>query len=139
MRFHCDYCERDGHLADFCFRRKKDERWVSESSRKNMNHPSHGVHAHPVQRHMRRQEFLCLLLLGLGRRYHVVVMLDEVLVMCHMAKDPVAVAFILTSPTESSFLLVTIASLLDQGCVVFFLKLFMGRCCNTGIMLSILT
>jgi hypothetical protein len=47
-RFHCEYCERDGHLADFCFRRKRDERWVSESSRKNINYPSHGVHAQPV-------------------------------------------------------------------------------------------
>ena len=42
--------EREGHLATFCFRRKRDERQVSKSSRKNMNHPSHGVHAQPVQR-----------------------------------------------------------------------------------------
>jgi hypothetical protein len=50
VRYHCEYCERDGHLASFCFRKKRDERRVSESSRKDMNHPSHGVHAQPVQR-----------------------------------------------------------------------------------------
>jgi hypothetical protein len=50
VRYHFEYCERDGHLASFCFRRKRDEWRVSESSRKDMNCPSHGVHAHPVQR-----------------------------------------------------------------------------------------
>jgi hypothetical protein len=40
---HCEYCERNGHLANFCFRRKRDERRVSKMSRGNMNHPSHGV------------------------------------------------------------------------------------------------
>jgi hypothetical protein len=48
VRYHCEYCERDGHLASFCFRRKRDERQVSESSRKDINCPSHGVHPHPV-------------------------------------------------------------------------------------------
>jgi hypothetical protein len=28
VRYHCEYCERDGHLASFCFRRKRDERRV---------------------------------------------------------------------------------------------------------------
>jgi hypothetical protein len=50
VRYHCEYCERDGNLASFCFRRKRDERRVSESSRKDMNRPSHGVHAQPIQR-----------------------------------------------------------------------------------------
>jgi hypothetical protein len=36
-------------LAAFFFRRKRDDRLVSESSRKNMDHPSHGVHDPPVQ------------------------------------------------------------------------------------------
>jgi hypothetical protein len=44
VKFHYDYCEREGHLVAFCFRRKRDERRVSESSRRNMNDPSHGVH-----------------------------------------------------------------------------------------------
>ena len=26
VRYHCDYCHRDGHLAKYCFRRKRDER-----------------------------------------------------------------------------------------------------------------
>jgi hypothetical protein len=51
MRFHCDYCEREGQLAAFCFRRKRDERRGSKLSRGNMNHPSHGVHDPPIQRH----------------------------------------------------------------------------------------
>jgi hypothetical protein len=39
----------------------------------------------------------------------VVVVLDGVLVVCHMAKDPMAVALVLTSPADHSFLLVVIA------------------------------
>jgi hypothetical protein len=54
VRFHCEYYKRDGHLADFCFRRKREERRVSESNEKNMNRPSHGVHAQPIQRHPAR-------------------------------------------------------------------------------------
>jgi hypothetical protein len=49
--YHCEYCKRDGHLTSFYFRRKRDEQLVSELSRKDMNCPSHGVHAQPVQRH----------------------------------------------------------------------------------------
>jgi hypothetical protein len=54
LGFHCEYCERDGRLAEFFFRKKRDEKRVSESSRKNMNRPSHGIHAQPVQRHSAR-------------------------------------------------------------------------------------
>jgi hypothetical protein len=43
----------------------------------------------------------------------VVVVPDEVLVVCHMAKDPVIEDFVLTSPTDHNFLLVVIASLRD--------------------------
>jgi hypothetical protein len=50
VRYHCEYYERDGHLDSFCFRRKRDEWQVSGSSRKDMDHPSHGVHVQPVQR-----------------------------------------------------------------------------------------
>jgi hypothetical protein len=66
-------------------------------------------------------------------------MLSGVLVVCHIVKDPVVVALVLTSPADHSFLLVVIASLLDGGWVVFFLILFIGRCRNTSIFLSILT
>jgi hypothetical protein len=69
----------------------------------------------------------------------VVVMPDGVPVMCHMAKDPVEVALILTFSADHTFLLVVIASLLDWGWVAFFLTLLMGKCHNTGIILSILT
>jgi hypothetical protein len=39
-------------LVAFCFRRKRDERGGggSDVSRRNMNHPSHGVHDFPTQR-----------------------------------------------------------------------------------------
>jgi multisubunit Na+/H+ antiporter MnhC subunit len=56
---------------------------------------------------------LCLLLLGHRWRGHVVVVPGGVLVMCQMAKDPVAVVLVLTSLADHSFLLVVIASLLD--------------------------
>jgi hypothetical protein len=68
---------------------------------------------------LRGLEVLCLLLLGLKRRDHVVVVPDGVLVVCHMAKDPVVVALYLTSPMDHRFLLVVIASVLDRGWVVF--------------------
>jgi hypothetical protein len=50
-----------------------------------------------------------------------------------------AVALVLTSLADHNFLLMVIASLLDQGWVVFLLTLFMGRCHSTGIIISILT
>jgi hypothetical protein len=59
VRFHCEYCERDGHLAVFCFRRKRDEQHGSELSRGNMNRPSYGVHELSVQR--RPSRFRCAL------------------------------------------------------------------------------
>jgi hypothetical protein len=61
VRCHCEYCESDGHLAPFCFSRKRDERQVSKSSRKNMNHPSLGVHAQPIQRRPTRPRGVLLL------------------------------------------------------------------------------
>jgi hypothetical protein len=69
----------------------------------------------------------------------MVVVPHGVLVVCHMAKDPVTVDLVLTSLMDHNFLLMVIASLLDQGWVVFFLTLFMGRCHSIGIILSILT
>jgi hypothetical protein len=64
---------------------------------------------------MQGLEVLCLLLLGLRRRDHMVVVSGGVLGMCHMAKDPMAMALILTSPADNNFLLVVITSLLDRG------------------------
>jgi hypothetical protein len=48
--YHCDYCHRDGHLAEFCFRRKRDERREYELNSRNMYHPPHGVHVLHIQR-----------------------------------------------------------------------------------------
>jgi hypothetical protein len=63
----------------------------------------------------------------------------RVLVVCHMAKDPVTEALVLTSPADHSFLLVVIASLKDRGCLVFSLTLFKAKCLSTGILHSLLT
>jgi hypothetical protein len=52
---------------------------------------------------LRGLEVLCLFLLGLRRRDHVVVVPGGVLVVCHMAKDSMAMALVLTSPLDHSF------------------------------------
>ncbi|RLM78030.1 hypothetical protein C2845_PM12G12760 [Panicum miliaceum] len=44
MRFHCDHCGRDGHLAEFCYRRKRAERRERQWRNQDMYHPGHGVH-----------------------------------------------------------------------------------------------
>jgi transposase InsO family protein len=80
----------------------------------------------------------CLLPLGL-RQDHVVVVPDEMLVMCHMAKDHVTEALVHTSQVDHNFLLVVIASLRNYGCLVFSLTLFLGKCHSTGILHSLLT
>jgi len=54
VRYHCEYCERDGHLIEYCFRRKRDERREFELNNRDMFHPSYGVHVPPVQRHSAR-------------------------------------------------------------------------------------
>jgi hypothetical protein len=41
--FHCEHCGRDGHLAKFCFRRKREERLVRELANKDRYHPSRGA------------------------------------------------------------------------------------------------
>jgi hypothetical protein len=48
VRYHYDYCYRDGHLGEFCFRRKRNERREYELNNQNMYHPPHGVHVPPV-------------------------------------------------------------------------------------------
>ena len=54
VRYHCEYCHRDGHLVEFCFRRKRDERREYELNNRNMYRPPHGVHVPPVQRRSAR-------------------------------------------------------------------------------------
>jgi hypothetical protein len=41
--FHCQHCGRDGHLAEFCFRRKREERLARELANKDRYRPSCGV------------------------------------------------------------------------------------------------
>jgi hypothetical protein len=40
---HYEHCGRDGHLAEFCFRRKREERLARELANKDRYRPSHGV------------------------------------------------------------------------------------------------
>jgi hypothetical protein len=41
--FHCDHFGRDGHLAEFCFRRKHEEMLARELANKDRYRPSRGV------------------------------------------------------------------------------------------------
>jgi hypothetical protein len=41
--FHCEHCGRGGHLAEFCFRRKHEERLARELANKDRYFPSRGV------------------------------------------------------------------------------------------------
>jgi hypothetical protein len=41
--FHCEHYRRDGHLAEFCFRRKREESLARELVNKDRYRPFHGV------------------------------------------------------------------------------------------------
>jgi hypothetical protein len=41
--FHCEHYGRDGHLAEFCFRRKREERLARELANKDRYRPSRGA------------------------------------------------------------------------------------------------
>jgi hypothetical protein len=43
VQFHCDYCGRDGHKGEFCFKRRREERMEKEWANKDKYHPSNGV------------------------------------------------------------------------------------------------
>jgi hypothetical protein len=43
IRFHCDYCGRDSHKGEFCFKKKREERMAKEWANKDKYHPSNGV------------------------------------------------------------------------------------------------
>jgi hypothetical protein len=49
VKFHCDYCGRDGHKGEFCFKRKREERMAKEWANKDKYHPSNGVFEPRVQ------------------------------------------------------------------------------------------
>jgi hypothetical protein len=36
VRFHCDYCGRDGHKGEFCFKKKSEERMAKEWANKDI-------------------------------------------------------------------------------------------------------
>jgi hypothetical protein len=38
VKFHCDYCGRDGHKGEFCFKRKREERMAKEWANKDKYH-----------------------------------------------------------------------------------------------------
>jgi hypothetical protein len=41
--FHCEHCGSDEHLAEFCFRRRHEERLARELANKDRYRPSHGA------------------------------------------------------------------------------------------------
>jgi hypothetical protein len=43
IRFHCDFCGKDGHKREFCFKRKREERMAKEWANKDKYHPPNGV------------------------------------------------------------------------------------------------
>jgi hypothetical protein len=43
VRFRCGYCGKEGHKAEFCFKRKQKERMAKEWANKDRYNPSHGV------------------------------------------------------------------------------------------------
>jgi hypothetical protein len=43
VRFHCGYCERDGHKDEFFFKGKREERMAKEWANKDKYHASSGV------------------------------------------------------------------------------------------------
>jgi hypothetical protein len=43
VRFHCGYCERDGHKDELCFKRKREERMAKEWANKDKYHPPDGA------------------------------------------------------------------------------------------------
>jgi hypothetical protein len=49
VRFHCDYCGRDGHKGEFCFKRRREERMAKGWDNKDKYHPSNGVLERRVQ------------------------------------------------------------------------------------------
>jgi hypothetical protein len=43
IRFHCEYCGKDGHKREFCYKRRREARIAKEWANKDGYHPSHGV------------------------------------------------------------------------------------------------
>jgi outer membrane biosynthesis protein TonB len=43
IRFHCEFCGKDGHKREFCSKRRREARMAMEWANKDRYHPSHGV------------------------------------------------------------------------------------------------
>jgi hypothetical protein len=41
--FRCEYCGKERHLAEFCYKRKRDERLAREKANQDRYHQSHGI------------------------------------------------------------------------------------------------
>jgi hypothetical protein len=41
--FHCEFCGKDGHKREFCYKRRREARMAKEWTNKDRYHPSHGV------------------------------------------------------------------------------------------------
>jgi hypothetical protein len=66
--FRCEHCGRDGHLAEFCFRKKREERLARELANKDRYRPSRGV---PESRLVPRGEGMVRTIYPRGRREYV--------------------------------------------------------------------
>jgi hypothetical protein len=66
--FHCEHCGRDGHLAEFCFRAKHEDRLARELANKDRYRPSRGV---PEPRLVPRGEGMVRTIYPRGRREFV--------------------------------------------------------------------
>jgi hypothetical protein len=47
--FHYEFCGKDGHKKEFCYKRRREERMAKEWANKDRNHPSHEVPEPRVQ------------------------------------------------------------------------------------------
>jgi outer membrane biosynthesis protein TonB len=43
IRFHCEFCGKDDHKREFCYKRRREARMAKEWANKDRYHPSHGV------------------------------------------------------------------------------------------------
>jgi len=65
VRNHCEYCHRDGHLEESCFRRKKKEQREYHLNNQNMYRLPMAYMYHLFRGVMLSQEVQCLKVLGL--------------------------------------------------------------------------
>jgi hypothetical protein len=47
--FHCEFCGKDGHKKEFCYKRRREARMAKEWANKDRYHPSHDVPEPRVQ------------------------------------------------------------------------------------------